>query len=113
MSEQPLVSAIFVASGARLPHVARLIDSLRGCPPEHVEIIASPKDRQDVKSYRTDVENVILETLSRRPCTLQDLAKILDLHINEINKYLGTLEESGVIETSIQERGVFYQLLKS
>lgn len=80
---------------------------------EHVEIIAPVQERQDVKSYRTDVESAILETLSRRPCTLEDLEKILGRHINEINKYLVVLEESGVIETSTQERGIFYQLSKT
>ena len=58
------------------------------------------------------MENAIRETLSRRPCTLADLEKILGLHINEINKYLSVLEESGSIETTNQERGVFYQLRK-
>lgn len=77
---------------------------------ENVEIIAPVQERQDMKSYRTDVEDAILETLSRRPCTLADLEKILGLHINEINKYLSVLEESGSIETTNQERGVFYQL---
>lgn len=80
---------------------------------ENVEIIAAAIERQDVKSYRTDVESAILETLSRRPCTLADLEKILGLHINEINKYLSVLDESGVIETTKQERGVFYQLKNS
>ncbi len=79
---------------------------------ENVEIIAAAIERQDVKSYRTDVESAIIETLLRRPCTLKDLEKILGLHINEINKYLGVLEESGAIETTNQERGVFYQLKK-
>ena len=77
---------------------------------EQVEIIAPPEDRNKVKHYRTDMEAVILETLSRRPCTLEDLEKILGLHIKEINKYLGALEVDGKIETSHQERGVFYQL---
>ncbi len=77
---------------------------------KQVEIIAPPEDRNKVKSYRTDLEAVILETLSRRPCTLTDLEKILGLHINEINKYLGVLEEAGKIETSHQERGTFYQI---
>lgn len=101
------VDGLKAATGIELEQIAGQLEM------EHVEIIASPKDRQDVKSYRTDVESVILETLSRRPCTLKDLEKILGLHINEINKYLGTLEESGVIETTRQERGVFYQLLKN
>ncbi|MCK4880454.1 MAG: radical SAM protein [Bacteroidales bacterium] len=77
---------------------------------DHVEIIAPAQDRQDVKSYRTDVESAILETISRRPCTLQDLEQILGLHINEINKYLGVLEEAGKVETVEQERGTFYQV---
>jgi wyosine [tRNA(Phe)-imidazoG37] synthetase (radical SAM superfamily) len=77
---------------------------------ENVEIIAPPKERQHTNSYRQDLENAILETLSRRPCTLEDLEKILALHVNEINKYLGVLEESGRIITFEQERGTFYKL---
>ncbi len=77
---------------------------------KQVEIIAPVEDRKKKKSYRTDIENVILETLSRRPCTLGDLEKILGMHINEINKYLGVLEESEKIETLEQDRGTFYHL---
>jgi wyosine [tRNA(Phe)-imidazoG37] synthetase (radical SAM superfamily) len=75
-----------------------------------VEIIAPPEVREQAKSYRTDIESAILETISRRPCTLTDLEKILGIHIHEINKYLGVLEQSGRIETILQERGTFYQL---
>ena len=77
---------------------------------EQVEIIAPPKKRQEVKSYRSDLEGAILETISRRPCTLADLEQILGMHINEINKYLSVLEEEGKIETSVQDRGTFYQI---
>ena len=75
----------------------------------NTEIIASVPERKDMKSYREDTENAILETISRRPCTLNDLGKILGIHINEINKYLGVLDDDGKIETNRQERGVFYQ----
>lgn len=74
-----------------------------------IEIIAPPQERSQVKSYRADVENAILETIVRRPCTLGDMVKILGLHINEINKYLSKLEEEGRVETIEQERGIFYQ----
>jgi len=77
---------------------------------ENVEIIASAKDRKDIKAYRDDLENTILELIARRPCTLEDLQKILGLHINEINKYLGVLDEEQEIDVSIQPRGIFYQL---
>lgn len=76
----------------------------------NVEIIIPAIERKDVKSYRTDVENAILETLSRRPCTIHDLEKILGIHMNEINKYLGILEDEDKIDTTRQERGIFYQL---
>jgi len=76
---------------------------------DNVEIIAAAPKRKDIKSYRKDIETAILETIFRRPCTLEDLAKILGLHKNEINKYLDTIEADNKIETVRQERGVFYQ----
>jgi len=79
---------------------------------DNVEIIASSVVRKDNKSFRKDTENAILETISRRPCTLEDLEKILGLHVNEINKYLDTLDAERKIETYRQERGIFYQLKK-
>jgi len=76
---------------------------------DQVEIIAPPQERQEVKSYRSDLESAIMETIARRPCTLADLEQILGLHINEINKYLGVLEEAGKVEAVEEERGTFYQ----
>ncbi|MCF8299402.1 MAG: radical SAM protein [Saprospiraceae bacterium] len=77
---------------------------------DNVEIIASAPKRKEVKSYRDDMENAILETIKRRPCTLEDLAEILGTHINEVNKYLGVLEADNHIEITKMERGIFYQL---
>jgi wyosine [tRNA(Phe)-imidazoG37] synthetase (radical SAM superfamily) len=76
---------------------------------DQVEVIAPPPMRKEAKSYREDLESAILETISRRPCTLEDLEKILGMHVHEINKYLGVLEEAGKIESIRQERGTFYQ----
>jgi len=77
-----------------------------------VELVVPVKEREQSGAFRSDVEAVILETITRRPCTLDDLGRILDLHANELNKYLSTLEESGQVEVSRQERGVFYQIRK-
>ena len=74
----------------------------------NVEIIKPAPERKDIKSYRKDTESAILETISRRPCTLVDLSSILGIHVNEINKYLGVLEEENKVNAEIQERGVFY-----
>lgn len=77
---------------------------------ENVEIIASQIERTAISSYRNDVESAIMETIARRPCTLDDLHRLLGIHVNEINKYLGTLETEGKITTHSLERGVFYEL---
>jgi wyosine [tRNA(Phe)-imidazoG37] synthetase (radical SAM superfamily) len=76
------------------------------------EIIAASSERTTLDSYKGDIESSILETIARRPCTLDDLQRFLGLHINEINKYLGPLEASNKIKTVLLERGVFYELTK-
>jgi len=75
-----------------------------------IEIIASVNSSKDTKSFRSDMETAILETISRRPCTVEDLAEILGNQIVEINKYLRILEDANLIERKTQERGVFYQI---
>jgi len=77
---------------------------------DNLEIINASPERKNIQSYREDKENAILETIARRPCTIDDLAKILGLHINEINKYLDVLDAQNKIEVVGQERGNFYQI---
>lgn len=77
----------------------------------YVEIIASAAKRTDVDSYNTDIEGTILTTIARRPCTLEDLHQILGIHVNEINKYLGTLELNKKIKSTTLKRGAFYELI--
>ncbi len=98
-----VIAAIQPASQEALEKIAAYLAPLT------VEVIAAPPKRQAVDSYRKDIESAIWETVSRRPCTLEDLATILGSHINEINKYLGGLEKSGKIEAVRLERGLFYQ----
>jgi predicted transcriptional regulator of viral defense system len=98
------VKGLKAASAAELKGIASDWDL------EQVEIIAPPEEQQVKKSYRTDLESVIMETISRRPCTLRDLEKILGMQKNEINKYLVSLEKTGSIETVEQDRGTFYQI---
>ncbi len=78
-------------------------------PFPNTEIIAKAPSRKEVLSYRDDVESAILETIARRPCTLEDLKEILGLHVNEINKYLDVLEAGHKIKAVRQQRGLFYQ----
>ena len=78
---------------------------------DNVEIISASQERKKVLSYRKDAETGILETIARRPCTLDDLSKILGLHVNEINKYLDVLESENKIEVVKLKRGFFYQII--
>lgn len=92
---------------ATIPELKNIL-SLWNIP--NAEIIAPVPQRKDIKAYRKDTENAIEETILRRPCTLEDLQKILGLHINELNKYLSVLEDDGKIEAVRQDRGFFYKL---
>jgi wyosine [tRNA(Phe)-imidazoG37] synthetase (radical SAM superfamily) len=80
---------------------------------ENTEIIAAAPQRKQIKTYREDIQTAILETIARRPCTLNDLSQILGLHINEINKYLDVLEADKKIISIKQPRGYFYQIKKA
>jgi wyosine [tRNA(Phe)-imidazoG37] synthetase (radical SAM superfamily) len=73
------------------------------------KIIAAAPDRKKIVAYRSDTETAIMETIKRRPCTLDDLHKILGLHINELNKYLDVLEDEGKICSVRENRGLFYK----
>ncbi len=74
------------------------------------EIIANFQKREQVASYNADVESTILQTIRRRPCTVEDLSSILGLHPNEINKYIETLLHKNLIHSEVLERGVFFRI---
>lgn len=98
------ISGLHGASRSELKRVSKLLDF------DNVMIIAAPPQRKHIKSYRSDAEAAILETIARRPCTLDDIEQILGLHRSEINKYLDVLEAEQKIEVVEQQRGAFYQL---
>jgi wyosine [tRNA(Phe)-imidazoG37] synthetase (radical SAM superfamily) len=77
---------------------------------DRVEIVAAAPARGKIQSFRKDLETAILETIQRRPCTSDDLGKILGMHVNEVNKYLDVLEAAEKIETVRLERGIFYKI---
>ncbi len=88
----------------------RLREVKRNWRSEIVEIIAPPAHRSHIGSYSQNIEEHILNTIIRRPCTIDDLHQFLGIHINEINKYLSVMEEAGTISKERQERGVFYTI---
>lgn len=77
---------------------------------ENAVIIAAAARRKENVAFRSDVRTAIVQTISRRPCTIDDMADMLGLHINEINKYLDILDSEGCLEVVRESRGIFYQM---
>jgi wyosine [tRNA(Phe)-imidazoG37] synthetase (radical SAM superfamily) len=100
------ISTIRSASGDELEQIVGFFQM------ENAEIISSAHIQRSTVVYRQDIENIILETIARRPCTLVDLSKILGVHPKEINKYLKVLKSDNKISSVEQERGSFYQIQK-
>ncbi|SDZ99294.1 Wyosine [tRNA(Phe)-imidazoG37] synthetase, radical SAM superfamily [Desulfuromusa kysingii] len=92
--------------GATKAELRRVLDLLQL---DNAEIIAAAPQRKNIKSYRRDAETAILETIARRPCTLDDLVQILGMHRSEINKYLDVLDAEGKVQAVAQARGFFYK----
>ncbi|HOR92541.1 MAG TPA: radical SAM protein [Spirochaetota bacterium] len=77
----------------------------------NVSIISSPSSHIDKvhTAYRYDIESAILETIARRPCTVNDIAQIININSDELNKYLDDLEAQRKITRVVQNRGIFYK----
>ncbi|MDD4147507.1 MAG: radical SAM protein [Candidatus Cloacimonetes bacterium] len=91
---------------------SRLLEIVEYFKPLVVEIVANPRSRKTIPSFSTRIEQQILATIKRRPCTDQDLCQILSLHKNELNKYLSVLLETNRIESIEMERGNFLKIKK-
>jgi wyosine [tRNA(Phe)-imidazoG37] synthetase (radical SAM superfamily) len=79
---------------------------------ENVVIVASPSGAKGKKTFRKNIESAILETISRRPCTQEDLSMSLGLTLVEVNKYLKVLELNHKINKVMLSRGLFFQAKK-
>ncbi|KAF1076637.1 radical SAM protein [Methanogenium sp. MK-MG] len=76
-----------------------------------VEVVGGLPSRSDIASFSQDVRESIIGTIRRRPCTMDDLSRILGLHPNEIRKYTDTLIAEGQIGEKAEERGTFFVAL--
>jgi len=74
------------------------------------EVIAKFPSEKKTGAYSKDIEASIVSTLKRRPCTASDLSRILNLHPNEVNKYLHALLEEEKVKLEEGERGLFFRV---
>ena len=85
----------------------QIADFLKPLP---VEIIARKATTPIFPEINQQLKDQLLSTIRRRPCTAEDMAGILHLHIDEVIKYLDYLCRKGTIKAIEQERGVFYTI---
>ncbi len=77
-----------------------------------VEIIRRYKHRKEIYQYHKFTEETIYNALKRRPLTQEDLTTTLGIDSNELTPYLDIMENEKKIHRMIQNRGVFYQVVK-
>jgi wyosine [tRNA(Phe)-imidazoG37] synthetase (radical SAM superfamily) len=56
-------------------------------------------------------EATILGMLQRRPCTLDQIASVFNMHVNEVSKYLGKLISANAISTVREKSGIYYSAI--
>ncbi len=95
---------VIPAEKKKLDEIASFLDA---------EVITEFSSRKKIKSFSKDIEENIISTLRRRPCTSRDLSKILGIHKNEINKYIQELIETGKIKSKVEERGTFFMITEN
>lgn len=77
-----------------------------------VDIIARPtRGKQERKLTLDAVQNVIIRTISRRPCTMDDLEIVTGIsERGKLDKLVVDLENAGLLEKRMEVRGEFYLL---
>jgi len=95
---------VMPAEKKKLDEIASFLDA---------EVITEFSSRKKIKSFSKDIEENIISTLRRRPCTSRDLSEILGIHQNEINKYIQELIETGKIKSKVEERGTFFMITEN
>nr|WP_320191263.1 radical SAM protein [uncultured Desulfobacter sp.] len=96
------------ASKQDLDRVAGIINAA------NVEIIARVKDLTSGDQISdAKMEAMVIETIHRRPCTVEDLTAALNLEKGKLEILMKRLILENKIESVQQERGTFYQTIKA
>jgi wyosine [tRNA(Phe)-imidazoG37] synthetase (radical SAM superfamily) len=97
------------AEGFAMPVSGEQMNELKGFFPGHVDIIVeSEQDTQQNRMLHHAGQEEILALLSRRPCTLADVANGLGVHMAEALKHLDALLSAGKIKAVARGQQSFY-----
>ncbi len=89
--------------------LSRISDIFAETLPMPVEIIAKVEYSKPDHTVDAQARDLIRSLLIRRPCTAEEMASILNLHINEISKILRQFGAESLIISQREQRGIFYQ----
>lgn len=79
---------------------------------ENSEIVTAHEIKTAEKySYPEEIRVRIMNAISRRPCTVLDVAVITGENSNRIEEILAGLASEGIVKSSIMDRGVFFSLV--
>lgn len=73
-----------------------------------VEIIKRIRKRDEIVSFSRNLENNILNTINRRPLTIEDLEALTSKNKLELFKYIDVLEQEKKIQVQIVGDKIFY-----
>ncbi len=77
------------------------------------ELIGKFEPGQKLSACHSNRSSQILQTLKRRPCTIEDLYMLLNLRPVEIQKNINRLLAQDIIASEQKERGLFFKIKKS
>jgi len=80
----------------------------RGWPDLPVEIVKRARARREIASFSKDLESDILNTIARRPLTVEDLVRLTGKNRLEVLKYIDVLEKERKISMKIVGREIFF-----
>lgn len=73
-----------------------------------VEIIMRIRRREEIASFSQNLENNVLNTIKRRPLTIEDLEALTGKNRLELFKYIDVLEKESKIRARIVGEKIFY-----
>jgi wyosine [tRNA(Phe)-imidazoG37] synthetase (radical SAM superfamily) len=74
-----------------------------------VEIIKRARSREEITAFSANLENSLLNTIRRRPLTLDDLITLTAKSEGELRRYLEILEREKKIKAVIENGRIFYR----
>lgn len=99
-------------SGIRPMPRQRLLEIVDAWGPGRTEIIKRIDHAGDVPSYSEDLHDLLLQTLGRRPLTLEDICQVTGQNQEGILAYLDLLMSQNRVRPRVVDDAIFYAAVK-